>query len=95
MRLDAGRAVVESYIRDVMVALKFFQHVVGADLAALINGMKQFGFEPKNSQIRVPGFECKVLRRIVTSRNGQTRDVSDLTRRSLHRQRIAVARFRN
>src|SRR6185295_2442932 len=47
-----SRAIIQRQVRDVMVALKLFQHVVSADLSALINRMKQFSFEPENSQTR-------------------------------------------
>src|SRR6185503_14479195 len=36
-----------------MVALELFQHVVSADLPALIDRMKQLSFDPKNSQVCV------------------------------------------
>ena len=35
-----GRTIVESEISDVMITLELLQHVVSADLPALINRMK-------------------------------------------------------
>src|SRR6185503_6881907 len=42
-------ALVECQIGDVAPPLELLQHVVSANLSALIDRMKQFGFEPKDS----------------------------------------------
>ena len=48
-RVVVRRTIIQCQIRDVVIALQFLKHVVGADLSALIDRMKQFSFEPKNS----------------------------------------------
>ena len=48
--LSARGPIVEREIGDVVIALQFLQHVIGADLPALINRVKQFSFEPQYSQ---------------------------------------------
>ena len=94
--LQVSRTIVKSHICDVMVALQLFQHVVSADLAALINRMEQFGFEPEDSQIEVPGLSVGVFSsEVVTKSSGQTRDAKVLTPGSIPHQKTGVARFRN
>ena len=46
-RFAGSRAVVERQVGDVMLALELLEHLVGANLSALVHGMKQFGFEPE------------------------------------------------
>ena len=48
LRLFVGGSVVERQVCDLMIALQLLEHVVGSDFSALINRVKQFGFEPKD-----------------------------------------------
>ncbi len=43
-RLLIGRTIVQCQVCDVVISFQLLQHVVSADLATLIDGMKQFGF---------------------------------------------------
>lgn len=46
----ASRTIVERQISHVMISLQLPEHVVSANLSALIDRMKQFGFKPKDLQ---------------------------------------------
>jgi hypothetical protein len=44
--IRSSRAVVECEISDVMICFEMFEKVVSTNLPALVNGMKQFAFQP-------------------------------------------------
>ena len=47
--LVISRTVVERQVRDVVRPLQLLEHVVSADLPALINRVKQFSFKPQDA----------------------------------------------
>jgi hypothetical protein len=64
-RFVACGAVVECQIGNVMNAFQLLEHVIRAYLAAFINRMKQFGFEPQDthkSWSQVSGLRSQVQR---------------------------------
>jgi hypothetical protein len=48
-RVGVRRTVVERQIRDVVIFFQLLQHLIRADFSALINRVKQFGFQPEYS----------------------------------------------
>jgi hypothetical protein len=55
-RVRRGAPIVESHVRDMVVALQLPQHVERADRAALIERVQEFGLHPKDfhAKSRVP-----------------------------------------
>ena len=47
-RLCVSGSIVEREVGYVAVTLELFEHVVTANLSALVDRMKKFGFQPEN-----------------------------------------------
>ncbi len=64
-RINARGSIIKRQVSDLMIPLQFLQHVVSANLPTLVNGMKQFGFEPEDthdgSEITTFGFRVSSL----------------------------------